>query len=410
MAAVVLEHISKVFPGEVHALRDLSLQVAEGELLVLVGPSGCGKTTTLRMIAGLDEPTSGTISIGGRAMNQVPPRERHVAMVFQKPALYPHLSVQRNLGFSINLRRKSSWRVWEGLPWLRGKPSTAENKERLSQQEQIAKTAQLVGLETLLSRLPGQLSGGQQQRVALGRAIAAQPEVFLLDEPLSQLDSQLRAELRHELHLLQRRLRATMIYVTHDQAEAMTLADRVAVLDRGVLQQVDRPLAVYEKPCNRFVAGFLGWPAMNFAEGRLLLIGQGLSFIIEGPAGSKSPAWRLPVPASQAAAWAPYIGQPLTLGIRPEDVRLAQTGETEARLAMEVVLIEPLGHATLVTFERDGWQLTARLPAWRAGDGRLEIVVQRSVEVFFDMERAYLFDRGTGLALPGLTGESNPAG
>jgi len=201
-----------------------------------------------------------------------------------------------------------------------------------------------------------------------------------------------------------------MIYVTHDQAEAMTLADRVVVMDRGVLQQADRPLAVYEKPRNRFVAGFLGWPAMNFADGQVLPLGEGLCFVVEKSGSSKSPGFRLPLPGSKAAAWAPYVGRPVIVGIRPENLGLASLGVTEAHIVMEVVLIEALGHATLVTFERDGWQVTARLPAWRANDGLQGLAVQRSVEVFFHMEHAHLFDRGTGLALPGSTGASSPAG
>jgi multiple sugar transport system ATP-binding protein len=405
MAEVVLEHISKAYAG-VQAVCDLSLQVADGELVVLVGPSGCGKTTTLRLIAGLEEPTSGCVAIGGRNVNRLPAGERNVAMVFQRPALYPHMNVRHNLAFNIKLRQQNHGIVYRARRLLRLAKQQQEQKEHQYMSERIAQTAKLIGLESLLERYPGQLSGGQQQRVALGRAIVRRPEVFLLDEPLSHLDGQLRAELRHELHLLQRHLRATMIYVTHDQAEAMTLADRVAVMDRGVLQQADRPLAVYDRPCNRFVAGFLGWPTMNFAAGRFTSAESRVAFSIEEPGFSAS----LPVPASRAAAWAAFTGRPLTLGIRPESIGLAESGAAESHLAMKVVLIESLGHASLLTLEREGWQVTARVAAWSPDGRRQEFELQRSVEVFFQVEHAHLFDRATGLTLSAPANVSGPAG
>jgi multiple sugar transport system ATP-binding protein len=407
MAEVVLEHISKAYAG-VQAVRDLSLRVADGELVVLVGPSGCGKTTTLRLIAGLEEPTSGSVAIGGRNVNRLPARARNVAMVFQRPALYPHMNVRHNLAFNIKLRQQNHGILYRARRLLRLAKQQQEPEEHQYMTEHIAQTAKLIGLESLLERYPGQLSGGQQQRVALGRAIVRRPEVFLLDEPLSHLDGQFRAELRHELHLLQRHLRATMIYVTHDQAEAMTLADRVAVMDRGVLQQVDRPLAVYDKPCNRFVAGFLGWPTMNFAAGRLTSAEGRLVFSIEEPGFSALDV--LPVPKSRAAAWAALTGRPLTLGIRPESIGLAESGAAESHLAMKVVLIESLGHATLLTLEREGWQVTARVAAWSPGGRRQEFELQRSVEVFFQVEHAHLFDRTTGLTLSAPANVSGPAG
>src|SRR5207244_2247336 len=258
MAEVTLQHLAKVYSNGIEAVRDLNLTIADSELVVLLGPSGCGKTTTLRLIAGLEEPTAGTISIGGQVVNGVPPRRRNVAMVFQRSTLYPHLNVRRNIAFGLRLRQhtnplaKLALRLSRPALYAQAKHQDKEIVQR------VQSTARLLGLEELLDRRPSQLSGGQQQRVALGRAIARQPEVFLLDEPLSQLDGRLRAELRHELHLLQRRIRKTMAYVTHDQAEALTLADRLVVMDRGLVQQVDRPLAVYERPINRFVAAFLG--------------------------------------------------------------------------------------------------------------------------------------------------------
>ena len=265
--------------------------------------------------------------------------------------------------------------------------------------ERIRSTAHLLGLEDVLNRLPGQLSGGQAQRVALGRAIVRRPGVFLLDEPLSHLDGRLRAELRHELHLLQRQLRATMIYVTHDQAEAMTLADRVAVIDRGVVQQVDRPVRVYERPANRFVAGFLGWPPMNFVDGRVLPKDGNLCFA--------SDSWCLPLPPGRAVSWQPYLGKAVTMGIRPEDIRLGP-GQPGTTLRAEVLLVEPLGRSCMATLRHGGWQGVAYSAAPGA-EGRLEVkgLQQESmVEISFDLEHAYLFDRSTGLAL----NNSRPAG
>ena len=391
MAEVVLEHLTKNYPNGIQAVRDLSLCVADGELLVLVGPSGCGKTTTLRLLAGLEEPSAGRLTIGGQVVNSLPPRARDVAMVFQRPALYPHLSVRQNLAFGLHLRRGI-----RGWPRLLSRLFPGRRLEGRQQEQELAErvteTAQLVGLEDVLDRLPGQLSGGQQQRAALGRAIVRRPALFLLDEPLSQLDSRLRAELRQELHLLQRRLRATMIYVTHDQAEAMTLGDRVAVMDRGVLQQVDRPLAVYERPRNCFVAGFVGWPSMNFLDGQLAAVDGRPSFV--------TATWALPVPPRTVRAWAPYTGRPLILGIRPEDIRLAGPGWAGARLSLEVALIEPLGASSVLTLQRDSWRLTAQVT------DREAVEKKQTVEVYFDMERAHLFDRATGLTLA----DSRPAG
>ncbi len=386
MAEVVLEHVTKVYPNGVQAVRDLSLKVAEGELVVLIGPSGCGKTTTLRLLAGLEQPSSGTISIGGRPMNALPPRDRDVAMVFQRSVLYPHLNVRRNLSFGLEMRNRSGWQSKLALRWLRPAAYARVQRQNQTLTEQVANAARLIRLDSIMDRLPGQLSGGEQQRVALGRALVRRPGVFLLDEPLSQLDGRLRAELRHELHLLQRQLRATMIYVTHDQAEAMTLADRVAVLDQGVVQQVDRPMAVYERPCNRFVAGFLGWPAMNFMEGQLLRTPAALHFV--------APGWPpLAVPPGRTNSWMPQAGKPVVLGIRPEDIELATPVLNAVTLAMEVALVEPLGHAWLVTLRRNGQHWVARLT------DRQGINTEQTVEVRINMGHAHLFDRVTGSAL-----------
>ncbi len=373
MALVEFEHVSRVYPGRVRALDDFSLRVEPGELMVLVGPSGSGKTTTLRLLAGLDRPTGGTIRIDGHDLAGVPARERDVAMVFQRPALYPHLTVRRNLAFGLRMRR--GWR-WP----LPGRRMDADRDVA----RRVEETAALVGLPHLLDRYPAQLSGGEQQRVALGRAVVRRPRVFLLDEPLSHLDGRIRAELRQELHLLQRRLTATMIYVTHDQAEALTLGDRVAVLDRGVLQQVDQPLVLYRQPANRFVAGFLGWPAMNFFDGRLAEEAGRIVFVAAG--------WQKPVPPEKAGAWAPYLDRPVTLGVRPEDVRIVDAGPLGEALPAEVLLVEGLGHASLVTLAVAGRRVTARL----YGPGTPG---RRDVGVDWHMARSHLFDARTGLNL-----------
>jgi multiple sugar transport system ATP-binding protein len=380
MAEVVLEHLSKVYPSGVEAVRDFSLHVADGELVVLVGPSGCGKTTTLRLIAGLEEPTNGHISIGGQDVTRRPPRERDVALVFQRSTLYPHLSVRRNLQFSYELRETLNRRGRYFQRWL----GLGAADKILA--ERVSGAARLLGLEDVLDRLPSQLSGGQQQRVALGRAIVRRPAVFLLDEPLSHLDGRLRSELRHELHLLQRQLRATMVYVTHDQAEALTLADRVIVMDRGVVQQVDTPLGVYDLPANRFVAGFVGWPSMNFLEGQVQVTTGRMMFAVAG--------WPVPLTAKNVPAGLCHPEQPAVLGLRAEDISLATSGPETNRLRMEVALTESLGHASLVTLRRDGWQVTARLPRGPL-PGR-----QESVDVEFHMEHAHWFDLETGIALP----------
>jgi multiple sugar transport system ATP-binding protein len=385
MAQVTFDHVAKVYPGGVRAVKDLSLQVADGELVALVGPSGSGKTTILRLIAGLEEPTAGTIGIGGRVVNRLAPRERDVALMFQRHGLYPHLRVRDNLAFGLRLRHRVGWPQRLFLRcFRRGRYEEVWRQDRLLA-ERVGEAARTLGLEELLDRFPAQLSGGQQQRTALGRALVRRPAVFLLDEPLGNLDARLRAELRHELHLLHCRLRATMVYVTHDQVEAMTLGERVVVLDRGVVQQVGRPAEVYERPRNRFVAGFIGWPAMNFVDGRL--VHEGGRLRLEGA------GWALPLPPVRAAAWASHHGREVTLGIRPDAVRLTGDGRGEAGLVMAVALVEPLGGDCLVTFGRADWQIVAKM---KMGVG---LGPGQAVEVRFDMRQAHLFDRGSGAAL-----------
>jgi multiple sugar transport system ATP-binding protein len=381
MAEVALEHVGKHYAPGVAALDDLTLTVGDGELLVLVGPSGCGKTTTLRLIAGLETLTTGTVRIGGRNVSDLPPRLRDVALVFQRPTLYPHLSVADNLAFGVRLREGGALGRWLGR--LRGSPTAANGDADLGRR--VRETAELLGLSELLNRRPSQLSGGQQQRVALGRALVRRPAVFLLDEPLSNLDPMLRHEMRRELHLLQRRLRATMIYVTHDQVEAMTLGDRVVVLDRGRVKQAGRPLDLYERPANRFVAGFLGWPPMNFLDGRLLRRDGGLALAVGGR--------ELPLPAETFGPRSVYNEGDVTAGIRPESVRVGE-GDGRCDWMMDVLLVEPMGSATLVTLGRDGWQLLA------LAGGRPPLRERESVGVRLDVKHLHLFDRSTGAALP----------
>jgi multiple sugar transport system ATP-binding protein len=384
MPSLALESVSKTYPSGVQALDGVNLNVADGQLLVLVGPSGCGKTTALRLIAGLDQPTSGEIRLGGRLVTHTPAAKRNVAMVFQRPALYPHRSVRDNLGMGLALQQADSW-----FTRLFSEHCRQQAQERRKREDQ---TAERLGLESVLDRYPTQLSGGQQQRVALGRALVRRPEVLLLDEPLSNLDANLRQELRRELHLLQRQLQATMVYVTHDPVEAMSLGDRVAVLSQGKLQQVDRPEMVYGQPANRFVAGFVGWPAMNFVDGELQQ-GAGDLMVFAACPG------KLAVPPDLARAWAPWLGRPLTLGIRPDDVILSQ-GDTSAGWRMEVRLVEHLGQGRLVMLAAQNCELSALLPGGCQSLAALDTIrAGQNVMVNVQLNRGFLFDQTSGQAL-----------
>jgi multiple sugar transport system ATP-binding protein len=290
MAEVVLERVSKVFPGRVRAVNGISLTVANGEFVVVVGPSGCGKSTTLRLVAGLEELTSGTVRIAGEVVNDVPPRDRDIAMVFQNYALYPHMTVYENMALGLRLRKV----------------------DRAETDRKVRNAAGLLGIERLLERRPKDLSGGERQRVAVGRAIVRDPKAFLLDEPLSNLDARLRMEMRGELKKLHRRLETTTIYVTHDQEEAMTLGDRVLVMKDGQVHQSGSPLDVYEHPRNRFVAGFMGTPPMNLLDGRICSE-NGRLYFDEG-------SCKIRVPDSFADRLGRYVGRSMTLGVRPEDI------------------------------------------------------------------------------------------
>lgn len=389
MAAITLDHLGKRYPGGVTALDDLCLSIADGELLVLLGPSGSGKTSTLHLLAGLEAPTSGRILIDGRDVTSLPPRRRDVALVFQRPALYPHLSARDNMAFGERLRQ-GGLDAW--LARLAGRaPSRRQQRAELA--ARVADAAARLGLEGLLDRRPAALSGGQQQRVALGRALVRRPRAFLLDEPLSSLDPAQRQELRRELHLLQRRLGATMLHVTHDQVEALALGDRVAVLHQGRLQQAASPVDLYRRPANRFVAGFLGWPPMNLVDGELIRgrTSGRLAFC------TAAAIWQLPFALEMALGDDP--AREVTLGFRPEHVRLRPPGSldlapTSPRL--RVVLVESTGRDRLVTLAGGGWHVIASQTACATMPAAQE---GQQFEVEVDMNRVTLFERPGGRAL-----------
>ena len=327
MAQVTLQNIDKTYPGGVRAVSGLSLDIADGQLMVMVGPSGCGKTTTLRMVAGLERPSGGTISIGHRVVNDVPPRDRDVAMVFQNFALYPHKTVYDNLAFGLKMRRVPRGEI----------------------ESRIRRAATTLKIEELLDRRPRELSGGQQQRVALGRAMVRNPSVFLFDEPLSNLDARLRSRMRVEINRLHCELGATMFYVTHDQAEAMTLGQRIVVIDRGKIQQVADPISLYEAPANRFVAGFIGTPPMNFVPGCLQNQDGRLVFTAES-------GLVVPLPESRQKGLKRFGRGPITLGIRPQHVECAQGEGPSADVPIQarVELVETLGADSLVYLDVGG--------------------------------------------------------
>jgi multiple sugar transport system ATP-binding protein len=330
MATITLDNVNKVYSNGFHAVNDLSMDIGEGEFMVLVGPSGCGKTTALRMVAGLEEITSGTLSIGGKRVNDQIPKERDIAMVFQNYALYPHMTVAANIGFGLKLRK---------LP-----------KDQIA--AKVKETAEILGLSQWLDRKPGQLSGGQRQRVAMGRAIVREPSVFLMDEPLSNLDAKLRVQMRAEVQRIQRRIDVATIYVTHDQVEAMTMGDRVAVMRSGVLQQADQPQVLYNHPDNLFVAAFIGSPAMNLYEASLTEDA--------GTVRLGSQDIQLPQPVRAAhPALAAYAGKKVILGLRPEHLPAAGNGTVGPALAGTVDLVEALGSELMVHFTIDARRVRA---------------------------------------------------
>lgn len=359
MARVELDGVRKVYPNGHVGVAGATFEVADGELLVLVGPSGCGKSTLLRMIAGLESISAGTLRIGDRVVNDIAPRDRDIAMVFQSYALYPHMSVADNLAFGLKLR----------------------GHDRASVDTRVREAAKTLELDALLDRKPGQLSGGQRQRVALGRALVRNPQVFLLDEPLSNLDAKLRMSMRVEIARLHRQLGATMVYVTHDQIEAMTLGQRIVVLDRGEIQQIDTPMNLYERPANLFVATFLGSPAMNVLRGRLARVDGWVLLLGDGS--------RLAL--GEAALEAAMDGREVALGIRPEHLRRGEGGG----FAPVVEVVEPVGSDVFVNLRHGGRALVARLPPGDLPEPGSALPLR------LDTRHLHLFDAESGLRLAG---------
>jgi len=385
MATIALEQINKLYPNGFHAVKDLDLDVRDGEFMVLVGPSGCGKTTALRMVAGLEEISSGTLAIGGKVVNDVTPKDRDIAMVFQNYALYPHMTVADNIGFALKMRKMS-------------KPEIAAK---------VKETADILGLSDWLDRKPGQLSGGQRQRVAMGRAIVREPSVFLMDEPLSNLDAKLRVQMRAEVQRIQRRINVATMYVTHDQVEAMTMGDRVAVMRAGVLQQVDQPQVLYDHPDNLFVAAFIGSPAMNLYE----------AAVTEGARSFRLGSQDIELPATVRAArpgLASYAGQKVVVGLRPEHLPAAGNGAAGPTLVGTVDLIEALGSELMVHFTIDARRVRAEGVAsadeeavTEAGEGVARVDPVSPVKVgeratfAIKADGIQFFDPGTGEAIWG---------
>jgi len=371
MAKVILESVSKVYRDtrgkEVRAVDNVSLEIQDQEFMVLVGPSGCGKSTTLRMVAGLEEISSGKILIDGQVANDVPPRDRDIAMVFQNYALYPHMSVYKNMAFGLMLRKLQQ----------------AEIDRR------VAEAADMLGIKDLLDRRPKELSGGQRQRVAVGRAIVRKAKAFLFDEPLSNLDAKLRVQMRTELSKLHSRLNATMIYVTHDQVEAMTMGDRITVMHLGKIQQVATPLEVYSHPKNVFVAGFIGSPTINFFQGTLQQKDRKFAFIETTAAGGAG--FSVPVDPGHATRLQGYAGKPIRMGVRPEAIRDHRGGSAEAGGIVQatVEVVEPMGSEVYLYVNTGSHTFTARVATAE------KTAVNHKLDLVFDMKRAHFFDPTT---------------
>jgi multiple sugar transport system ATP-binding protein len=378
VARVVIEHLTKVFDGprgrEIRALEDVNLTVEDKELMVLVGPSGCGKTTLLRSISGLDEATAGGISIGDKPMKNVPPGERDVAMVFQNYALYPHMSAYENMAFGLRVRKCSKGEI----------------------EKRVKEAADMLGLTDCLGRRPKELSGGERQRVALGRAIVRRPAVYLFDEPLSNLDAPMRVQMRTEISKLHNQLGATTIYVTHDQVEAMTIGDRIAVMNRGVVQQVGNPMNIYERPANLFVAGFIGWPQMNLFDAQVVQKDGGL-FVEEQTdangaiVGSRFSA-RLEMEATTLLK--EYAGKKIVFGIRPEKMHVLQmVAANGSNIEAVVEVVEPVGAETFLYLARGKQSLAARLNEGKNPE------IKEKLALSFEMTEARFFDPATEKAI-----------
>jgi len=365
MASVTYDHVTKKF-GDVIAVNDLNIEISDKEFLVLVGPSGCGKTTALRCLAGLEEVTDGRIMIGDRVVNDVAPKDRDIAMVFQSYALYPHMSVYDNMAFGLKLRKTP--------------------KEEIKRRVRIS--AEMLGIENLLDRKPRQLSGGQRQRVAVGRAIVREPKVFLFDEPLSNLDAKLRVETRANISKLHQQLATTFIYVTHDQVEAMTMASRIAVINKGILQQIDTPQHLYDYPDNLFVAGFIGSPAMNFFNGKLVR-GDGKLFV-------DGDSFRVEVPSSKMNVYMPYEGKAIILGIRPEDIHYPTFVPPEIfsqPVETTIDVTELMGNEIFLYLTTGSHNFVARV------DPRSRVSMGDRSQLIFNMNNMHLFDVDTERAI-----------
>lgn len=371
MANVTLRHIYKVYAGGVTAVNDFNLAIKDKEFIVLVGPSGCGKSTTLRMIAGLEEITEGELYIGDKLMNDVAPKNRDIAMVFQNYALYPHMTVYDNMAFGLKLRKVHKTDI----------------------DKKVKEAAKILGIEEYLQRKPKALSGGQKQRVALGRAIVREPQVFLMDEPLSNLDAKLRVQMRAEITKLHNRLATTFIYVTHDQTEAMTMGTRIVVMKDGFIQQVDSPQNLYDYPCNKFVAGFIGSPAMNFID-CTLVEENGNVFARFGENKILIPEGRIAKLTDKS-----YIGREVTLGIRPDDIHDEEVfiqNYPQATVSAYVELIEKLGFETLLYLTISGKEdenIVARV------NPRSTVMMNDTVKMVFDPNRIHLFDKETEISI-----------
>ncbi len=358
MAKVELEKVSKIFDNHVVAVDDVNFDIRDKEFIVLVGPSGCGKSTTLRMVAGLEEITSGEIRIDGRVVNDVAPKDRDIAMVFQNYALYPHMTVFENMAFGLKLRKYPKQEI----------------------EQRVRDAAEILSIENLLDRKPKQLSGGQRQRVAVGRAIVRKPKVFLFDEPLSNLDAKLRVQMRTEISKLHSQLETTMVYVTHDQVEAMTMGDRIVVMKDGKVQQIDTPMNLYDKPSNKFVAGFIGSPAMNFVSGQIIRE-EGLHFTTANI--------KLRLADARAASMADYVDKSVIMGIRPEDLseyQLIESPRPDRGAHCRVDVVEPMGNEIFVYLSLGADALVARMSV----QARPE--VKKDYHVHFNMDKAHFFD------------------
>lgn len=367
MASVSFRNVYKRYAGDVVAVKNLNIEVQDKEFLVFVGPSGCGKTTSLRMLAGLEEVSEGEIWIGDRVVNNVAPKDRDIAMVFQSYALYPHMSVYDNMAFGLRLRKTPKQVI----------------------DERVRETAKSLGIEVLLDRKPRQLSGGQRQRVAVGRAIVREPAVFLMDEPLSNLDAKLRVESRAFISKLHQRLGTTFIYVTHDQVEAMTMGTRIAVMSAGELQQIDTPQTLYQHPANIFVAGFVGSPSMNFFDASVV--------DADGKLMVETPTFRIAIPPHRYETYRPALGKKVIFGVRPEDIHdpsfLPANIKSTSQFEANVDVVEQMGNEKIVYLEEGGKTFVSRM------DPRTGASIGQRMQIIVDMDNMHLFDAQTEKAL-----------